>query len=594
MKRIIILLVALISLFYTQAQTIVQDSTSQFKLPLSAGSFVFDKNTARIWQITQKATATNTLETTAKREVTSKYALIDSVLQLRHDISDSIASIYSYWKTKPMDAGNYNRYLTVNSTDIRGISVFGGQLKDGATGLAAYYSTIRINSHGFAINNSLLDSVSIGFVANNSTISNGSGGVSINDGIIRSGSHGFAINSSRLDTTSVGFVAKNSTISNGSGGVSINDGIIRSGSHGFAINNGKIENTASGIAITNSKIENSSYGFAINSSKIENSAHGIAITNSEIRYGSRGLAVDNATLTNGSTGFATKNSYLYNVNGISISSHDSLISTNHSSIVSSIAGINNKILYTSNHLNQSVLLGAAESNIINCNNFIGLNLQQKTYENLNNTTVIDENLMLPGILQKETDSVLYISGDSVYKGVIPQTSTKSIVTYRGQNMTSYRSAEPLHIYSFSSKTDNNNANSVTTGHTTYNNGSLIPFISPNSGLLITSVTLMAAQAAVSQSEVGAAPYVRVDLYSVEGTGRTLIESLQVPIININAIQTNNSGGGTTLVNATLDLAVPVSVVGGIMWGCEIVTQNSNNNQIYGMGKVQIMITGEIE
>lgn len=552
MKRIIILLVALISLFYTQAQTIVQDSTSQFKLPLSAGSFVFDKNTARIWQITQKATATNTLETTAKREVTSKYALIDSVLQLRHDISDSIASIYSYWKTKPMDAGNYNRYLTVNSTDIRGISVFGGQLKDGATGLAAYYSTIRINSHGFAINNSLLDSVSIGFVANNSTISNGSGGVSINDGI------------------------------------------IRSGSHGFAINNGKIENTASGIAITNSKIENSSYGIAINSSKIENSAHGIAITNSEIRYGSRGLAVDNATLTNGSTGVATKNSYLYNVNGISISSHDSLISTNHSSIVSSIAGINNKILYTSNHLNQSVLLGAAESNIINCNNFIGLNLQQKTYENLNNTTVIDENLMLPGILQKETDSVLYISGDSVYKGVIPQTSTKSIVTYRGQNMTSYRSAEPLHIYSFSSKTDNNNANSVTTGETTYNNGSLIPFISPNSGLLITSVTLMAAQAAVSQSEVGAAPYVRVDLYSVEGTGRTLIESLQVPIININAIQTNNSGGGTTLVNATLDLVVPVSVVGGIMWGCEIVTQNSNNNQIYGMGKVQIMITGEIE
>lgn len=510
MKRTIILLVALISLFYTQAQTIVQDSTSQFKLPLSAGSFVFDKNTARIWQITQKATATNTLETTAKREVTSKYALIDSVLQLRHDISDSIASIYSYWKTKPMDAGNYNRYLTVNSTDIRGISVFGGQLKDGATGLAAYYSTIRINSHG------------------------------------------------------------------------------------FAINNGKIENTASGIAITNSKIENSSYGIAINSSKIENSAHGIAITNSEIRYGSRGLAVDNATLTNGSTGVATKNSYLYNVNGISISSHDSLISTNHSSIVSSIAGINNKILYTSNHLNQSVLLGAAESNIINCNNFIGLNLQQKTYENLNNTTVIDENLMLPGILQKETDSVLYISGDSVYKGVIPQTSTKSIVTYRGQNMTSYRSAEPLHIYSFSSKTDNNNANSVTTGETTYNNGSLIPFISPNSGLLITSVTLMAAQAAVSQSEVGAAPYVRVDLYSVEGTGRTLIESLQVPIININAIQTNNSGGGTTLVNAKLDLVVPVSVVGGIMWGCEIVTQNSNNNQIYGMGKVQIMITGEIE
>jgi len=42
------------------------------------------------------------------------------------------------------------------------------------------------------------------------------------------------------------------------------------------------------------------------------------------------------------------------------------------------------------------------------------------------------------------------------------------------------------------------------------------------------------------------------------------------------------------------LVVPVSVVGGIMWGCEIVTQNSNNNQIYGMGKVQIMITGEIE
>jgi len=114
MKRIIILVVALISLFTTQAQTVVKDSTSQFQLPLSTGSFVFDKETARIWQITQKATPTGTLATTTKREVTSKYALVDSVLQLRNDISDST----NYIRTMVSDSTAYLRTLVTDATGV--------------------------------------------------------------------------------------------------------------------------------------------------------------------------------------------------------------------------------------------------------------------------------------------------------------------------------------------------------------------------------------------------------------------------------------------------------------------------------------------
>lgn len=208
----------------------------------------------------------------------------------------------------------------------------------------------------------------------------------------------------------------------------------------------------------------------------------------------------------------------------------------------------------------------------------------------------DINLTLVNDSSTPGEDKYYGTDDNGVKGwhALPANGTGDTTCYmllQACNMSNQIVGSNAHTYIASSKTDNSDSEATTSQYNSYLNGTLRPFFAGES-LIISRVDISMAKACVSQTNVGASPTIRVAIYTMDNATRTLLGNIDVPVANPSALGVYSNMGGTTLVKAGIDLPTGLNIPAHTMWGCEIISRSSTNEEVSGFGKIQISLRAE--
>lgn len=113
------------------------------------------------------------------------------------------------------------------------------------------------------------------------------------------------------------------------------------------------------------------------------------------------------------------------------------------------------------------------------------------------------------------------------------------------------------------------------------------------GYKISSIDIKAPKMAVGGGTVGAAPYIEVEFYSLDGLGWTSIAMVQVPLdlADVGSVLTFNNASGTTMINAKVSGLSEV-IPDGKAVGAVIVPSSATDNNINLIGKPVVTIEFE--
>ena len=123
------------------------------------------------------------------------------------------------------------------------------------------------------------------------------------------------------------------------------------------------------------------------------------------------------------------------------------------------------------------------------------------------------------------------------------------------------------------------------GNPGLNNGGIDPYqIMGNE--YITRMRLTFASAAVSQGSTGLAPTIRIDIYNIGYSTRTLIKTVRIPISPSN-VGTFNNVGANGFQTISFNASIPLG--NGILMGCEFVNESTNYNNINAISRLQMVV-----
>lgn len=420
---------------YPSAVYYVPDSTISYGRTMKSYDFIYNIQDSSLWVLTSKALATNSLATSSKYLMASKYVVpnLENVLTLgSYGGNIGITGVPSITNGGGITTGSYG----FNYRGIMSYSAgfnFGSQIVDGGFGFADGLGTAISGGRGFATNAGQILNSGFGLAKDGGTLMESGTGIAIGGGVITQGGAGLALgnsyirqgqgisgNSSTIDTSyglafntsylrgnSIGFVGNTGTISNYSYGMAFNSGLIKDYSFGVAEGSSNIINYGRGIAINGSNINNSSgiamgganildggvgfamnggniaggsVGFASGGASVTSSSNGVAMNGGTMVNGATGFVSNGGTLSNGATGFATNGGFIdYGSNGIAVNS--SFIKNNSNGVAfgNSLIDTNSFGISFGNTqiYNTSYAIGFQNS-IINSSNAIGLSNSQIT------------------------------------------------------------------------------------------------------------------------------------------------------------------------------------------------------------------------
>lgn len=119
------------------------------------------------------------------------------------------------------------------------------------------------------------------------------------------------------------------------------------------------------------------------------------------------------------------------------------------------------------------------------------------------------------------------------------------------------------------------------------NGALDPYVAPVN-LTITDISLTCCLAAVSQATVGATVSARIDIYSNEATGRTLVSTQRINITPVASVGVSNNLGTPALFTGSVSgLSVTLNALQA--WGIQFTNEGDTNTHLNGIGRLYVTV-----
>lgn len=135
----------------------------------------------------------------------------------------------------------------------------------------------------------------------------------------------------------------------------------------------------------------------------------------------------------------------------------------------------------------------------------------------------------------------------------------------------------------------NSASGAIMNSDNYNNGSILGFAAPRA-MTVKSVTIYAGPCAVSQATKGATITLRLALYKVNGTGRTLVGNMDIPVPTTN-VGVNNNLGGSAIGAATLT-GLSLAIAQGDVFGWVFENRGTDNTMINAASRVTSVVVAQ--